>query len=345
MAGRVAEAQQRLDAVLTREPNNLQALGATFQLQLAGQEWAQTEETLGRLRRAGLGQAAADMTEGNLYQAKQQWDKAIAAYERAHAAAPDAPEPLFALLRIDQAQGRQDRAQARLEHALQNDNHPYAHGFLGELLLQKGDTVAANAHFTSATRVNPKWSVPWVHLAMLRFAEKRPSEAQVILTKGLVENPGSQELRMLLATTLTEIGDIDGAMKEYEAILKQNPRSALAANNLASLLADRKGDPKSLDRALALSRDFERQAPNPYFLDTLGWVHLKLGHREEALRVIKLAVEKAPGHPILNYHLGAAYAQSGQSKEARIHLEKALGAGQTFGGIDDARSLLAGLNG
>lgn len=345
MAGRTAEAKQRLEAVLAREPKNLQALGGMLHLQMAGREWTQSEETLGRLRGAGVGPALADMTEGNLYQARQEWDKAVASYERAHAAAPDAPEPLLALTKIDQAQGRQARAQTRLETALRNDAHPYAHGFLGELLVQKGDLAGANDHFIAATRVNPKWTVPWLHLSMLRLSEKRVPEAQVVLTKGLVENPDSQELRLLLATALTETGDVDQAMKEYEAILKRNPRAALAANNLASLLVDRKGDPKSLDRALALSRDFERDAPNPYFLDTLGWVHLKLGHRDEAVRVMKLAVEKAPAHPVLNYHLGAAYAQGGNSKEAKLHLEKALSAGQTFAGIDDARSLLAGLHG
>jgi Flp pilus assembly protein TadD len=60
---------------------------------------------------------------------------------------------------------------------------------------------------------------------------------------------------------------------------------------------------------------------------------------------MQLAVDKAPAHPILNYHLGAAYAQTGRTKEAKAHLHKALSAGQTFAGIDDARSLLARLNG
>lgn len=344
-AGRPAEAKQRLEAVLAREPNNLQALGPLFRLQLAGQEWTKTEQTLGRLRGAGVGQAVADMTEGNLYQARQQWDKAIAAYERALAAAPNAPEPLLVLVQIDQAQGRLTTAQMRLEKVLANDSHPYAHGFMGELLMQKGDPAEANGHFIAATRVNPKWSAPWLHLATLRMAEKRPSDAQAVLVQGLSANPDSEELRMLLATTLTETGEVDQAMREYETILKKAPRAVLAANNLASLLIDRKGDPQSLERALALSREFERHAPHPLFLDTLGWVHLKLGHRDEAFRVMQLAIEKAPEHPVLNYHLGVAYAQAGRTKEAKTYLQKALNSGHAFAGIDDARSLLAGLNG
>jgi tetratricopeptide (TPR) repeat protein len=344
-AGRAVEAKQRVEAVLAREPHNLQALSALFRLQMAGQEWAQTEQTLSRLRGAGADQAVADMTEGGLYQARQEWDKATAAYERALASAPNAPEPLLALVQLDRAQGNVARAQSRLEAALANDRHLYAHGLLGELLLAQGDMAGADTHLMSATRINPQWSMPWFHLATIRIAEKRSADAQVLLKQGLEANPDSGELRMLLATSLTETGEIEQAMREYETILKKTPRAALAANNLASLLVDRKGDPRSLERALTLSRDFERNAPNPFFLDTLGWVHLKLGHRDEAIRVMQLAIGKAPGHPVLNYHLGAAFAQSGRRDEAKAHLQKALSAGHAFPGSDDARALLAELNG
>jgi tetratricopeptide (TPR) repeat protein len=343
--GRTVEARQRVESVLARDPKNLLALSALYRLQMAGQEWSQTEHTLDRLRGAGAGQAAADMAEGALYKAQQQWDKAIAAYERVVAQVPNAPEPLLALIQIDRAQGNVARGQARLERLLADDNHPYAHGFLGEVLLSKGDKDGASAHFVSAMRVNPQWSMPWFHLATIRLVEKRDADAQTLLRQGLQANPDSGELRLLLATSLTESGAVDEAIKEYELMLKKQPGAALAANNLASLLVDRKGDPQSLERALTLSRDFERNAPNPFFLDTLGWVHYKLGHRDEAIRVMQLALEKAPAHPVLNYHLGAAYAQSGRSKEAKMYLQKALGAGQSFSGSDDARALLAGLNG
>lgn len=343
--GRTVEARQRIESVLERDPQNLLALNALYRLQMAGQEWTQTEHTLSRLRGAGAGQAAADMAEGALHQAQQQWDKAIAAYERVLTQIPNAPEPLLALIQIDRAQGNVARGQARLERLLADDRHPYAHGFLGELLLSKGDKDGANTHFVSATRVNPQWSMPWFHLATIRLVEKREADAQTLLKEGLRANPNSSELRLLLATSLTETGAVDDAIKEYESLIKKQPGVTLAANNLASLLIDRKGDPQSLERALTLSRDFERNAPNPFFLDTLGWVHHKLGHRDEALRVMQLAIVKAPAHPVLNYHLGAAYAQSGRTNEAKTYLQKALSAGHTFAGSDDARALLAELNG
>jgi predicted Zn-dependent protease len=114
---------------------------------------------------------------------------------------------------------------------------------------------------------------------------------------------------------------------------------------LASLLADQKGDPQSLDRALVLTKEFEASAPNPYFLDTLGWVHLKLGHQDEALRIIQQAAAKAPDHPVLSYHLGIAHFKAGHTAEAKTHLQKAVASQKTFQGLDDAKSVLAQLQG
>jgi predicted Zn-dependent protease len=114
---------------------------------------------------------------------------------------------------------------------------------------------------------------------------------------------------------------------------------------LAALLADQKGDQKSLERALVLVKNFEITAPNPYFLDTLGWVHHKLGHSGQALRFIQQAATKAPDHPVVNYHLGIAYYKVGQTTEAKTHLQKAIASQKTFQGLEEARSVLAQLQG
>jgi len=94
-----------------------------------------------------------------------------------------------------------------------------------------------------------------------------------------------------------------------------------------------------------LSRDFEKSAPHPLFLDTVGWVRLKMGHVEEALRLIKQAVAKAPDLPILNYHLGAALYQSGRNVEAKTYLAKALKSTEQFQGRREAQQLLARTSG
>jgi Flp pilus assembly protein TadD len=68
-------------------------------------------------------------------------------------------------------------------------------------------------------------------------------------------------------------------------------------------------------------------------------------HHQDALRLVKQATAKAPDHPVLNYHLGVIYAQSGDKKEARVHLTQALQTKQPFPWAEDARALLARIEG
>jgi tetratricopeptide (TPR) repeat protein len=340
--GHSAEARRQIEDLLAVVPKDLGTLGVLLDLQIAGREWGEAEQTLARLREGGADSFSTDVAEGSLAQARQQWDKARAAFERAFASRPDEPTPLFGLVRIELAQKRPDRAEARLRDVLAGSpRHPYAHGMLGEVLLVRGEREQAEREFRDATQAKPDWLTPWIDWTNLKLLQKKPQDAIAVLREGLTANPGGQELRMMLASLLNETGQTDQAIKEYDELLRDNPRMAVAANNLASLLVDRKGDPASLDRALALTRNFEKTTPNPFFLDTLGWVYLKLGQSDEAVRVIRLAAAKAPEHPLINYHLGLAYYKTGDRREAKVYLEKAVRSGKSFAGSDEARTVLA----
>jgi tetratricopeptide (TPR) repeat protein len=345
-SGRFKEARARLEGLLSTNPNNLYILSALLNLQAAEKDWAAAEQTLSKARAAGADRGASDLVEGRLAQARGEWDHARASFERAAARHPEAPELLIALVQLDLQQGKPAQAKARLEQVLaRNPNHPYASGFLGEVALLVGDRAEAERRFREAVQHKPDWVQPWLHLATLKLSDRNRVEAQTLLEQGIQRNLGSQELRLMLATTLSEAGDVDRAIQEYDALLRLNPRVLIAANNLAALLVDQKGDQKSLERALVLTKEFETSAPNPYFLDTLGWVHLKLGHREEAVRMIRQAAVKAPDHPVVNYHLGIAYFKSGQMAEAKTHLQKAVASQKDFPGMDEAKSVLAQLQG
>ena len=70
-----------------------------------------------------------------------------------------------------------------------------------------------------------------------------------------------------------------------------------------------------------------------------------MGHLEDALRIMRQAVVKAPDLPILNYHLGAALYQSGRNVEAKMYLAKALKSTEQFQGRREAQQLLARTSG
>jgi predicted Zn-dependent protease len=345
-SGRVREARERLDPLIARDPANVALLGMMFQLQTHEKDWGQSQETLKKLRTAGADQAAADLAEGHVAFAQQQWEKAEGAYARAAEQRPKAPEPLLALVQLGVKRGQVAQAQSRLEEVLRaHPEHPYAEGFLGELLLMRGDVSAAIPHFETAARLNPKWVTPWVHLARYHYTGKRQAEGDKALLTGLQTSPENEHMRLLLAVSLGAQRRFDEAIGHYETVLRMNPKSMLAANNLAATLVDHKSDRESLERALALSKAFESQTPNPYLLDTLGWAHYKLDHGSDAVRLLKQATALAPDHPMLNYHLGAALSKSGQPGDALAHLKKAVAAGTSFEELEAAKALLAEMAG
>lgn len=341
-SGRHQQARARLNDLLRQRPDDLAALDMLMMVDLVTKSWVEAERTLNRLRAVSKESVIAIMAEGQLRQAQGQLDKASAAYERATALAPNDPEPLLSLVKLDVAQGHADRARTRLDALLAaRPDHLYGHGLLGEMLALSGHPREADAQFREASRVNPKWITPWLGWGGLWLAQKQPDQAIQVIQTGLKANPDSEELHMLLASAYSTQGQIDNAITAYDGALQLNPRNVLAANNLAVLLVDYKGDPPNLQKAFALSRDFEKDVPHPLFLDTLGWVRFKMGQQEEALRLMKDAVAKSPEVPTLNYHLGMAYHQSGKTAEARAYLSKALKSAEAFQGRQEAEQILS----
>ena len=344
--GNVVQAEVQLKEILHDESRDLQSLGMLFGLQLVKQQWDEVEATVERMKEAGADRFSLALAKANAAFSQKQWQEAKNWFEQAAHIRPEDPRALIGLVQVQAKQGLLDEGRKHLEEIVSKDpHHPYAHGLLGEVLMLQDNGIAAEQEFILAQRVKSDWVLPWLNHATLTIANQKLDEAIQILQAGIKDNPDSEELQLLLASSYFELGKIDSSIAQYEAILGKNPKAILAANNLATILTNDKGDPSSLKRALELSQPFEDMNEQPFLLDTLGWVYTKLGRNEEAIRLIREAISKAPDHPALNYHLGLAYHQSGQTKEALTFLSKAVSSGQTFKGEEDAKSLLVELKG
>ena len=345
-SGRYEQARARLDDLLKQRPDDVQALDMLMMLDLMTKNWSKAERTLQRLQAVAKESLPAHMAEGRLHQAQGRFERAVAAYERAAILAPTDPDPLLSLVKLEVAQGHLKQVTLRLEAMIaKQPDHVYAHGLLGEVSMIAGDYSRADAHFDRATTLNPKWLTPWLNWGSLWLGQKRFDQAVLVVKNGLRVNAESEELHMLLASVHSSQGKVDEAMSAYDAALRLNPKNVLAANNFAVLLVDHKGDPQSLQKAFALSRDFEKETPHPLFLDTLGWVRFKMGQQEEGIRLLKHAVTKSPETSILNYHLGMAFFHSGNRAEARSYLSKALKDAEQFEGRQQAEQVLAEIRG
>ena len=74
--------------------------------------------------------------------------------------------------------------------------------------------------------------------------------------------------------------------------------------------------------------------------DTLGWILVGQGQLTRALELLHDAASNAPKSAVIHYHLAVALARSGQNSEAKKELEAAIGTGQKFPELDDAKVML-----
>jgi tetratricopeptide (TPR) repeat protein len=101
-----------------------------------------------------------------------------------------------------------------------------------------------------------------------------------------------------------------------------------ASNNLAHAMLQTGGN---LDVALSLAQTARRGLPDsPSVADTLGWIYYQKGAYQSAIGLLQEALKlqeknnKMPDNPDIHYHLGMAYAKSGQTGLARQQFERVL---------------------
>jgi tetratricopeptide (TPR) repeat protein len=114
----------------------------------------------------------------------------------------------------------------------------------------------------------------------------------------------------------------DQAEQVFRQVLKQDPNNVMTLNYLGYMMAD-KG--MHLEEALTMIKHaVELDPQNGAYLDSLGWVYFKLGNYDEAEDNLRRAAEKTPNDPTIQDHLGELYAKTGKLKLATVHWERAL---------------------
>lgn len=107
----------------------------------------------------------------------------------------------------------------------------------------------------------------------------------------------------------------DGALAQELYIAGMQGGMAMAKNNLAYLWGRQGG---LLEEALCLSAETLVAEPdNPYFLDTYGFILLRLGRAAQAEAYFRKALRLLPDYADALEHLGDAASMAGRAEEAR----------------------------
>ena len=129
------------------------------------------------------------------------------------------------------------------------------------------------------------------------------------------------------AAALERLGRVEESEALFRQLVDQEPNDANAANYLGYMWADRD---VHLEEALDLiARAVSLDPDNSAYLDSLGWVHFRLGDLAEAERWLRRAVDLGGnlGDGTIYCHLGEVLLAGGDRTEARRFLVLGLDMG------------------
>jgi predicted Zn-dependent protease len=338
--GKADQAKRLLADLVRDQPGNVQALDSLFRVSAGTKDYDTARTAADGIVATEPKSPVGYMYQGMLAEESKHTEEALRLYTRSAELQPDALEPLQAETRLLVAANRTPEAMKRLDALIAADaKNAFAPNIKGEVLLEQKDLGGAQAAFRMAIARAPAWWPGYRGLAAAQFAAKDADSAVATLrsAESVVSQPDA--VGMELASYYERTGRPEDAMREYEGIMRRNPQSDVAANNLAMLLVTYAKDAASIDRAKSLAARFA-DSPNPSFLDTYGWVLFKHGEAAASVPVLTRVVSQQPDAPVALYHLGMAQSQAGSSAQALDNLTRAVKSGARFSGLDEAKATL-----
>jgi tetratricopeptide (TPR) repeat protein len=137
--------------------------------------------------------------------------------------------------------------------------------------------------------------------------------------------PARRNFRSIIYGTLGDVNqELDRwnqATEAYSMALRLDRNNHNALNNYAYFLSDRE---ERLDDALEMAeRAISIEPENAAYLDTIGWIHFKMGNYEEALTYIQKAVDTGDASAEVFEHLGDVYSELGDDENAKLWWNRA----------------------
>jgi tetratricopeptide (TPR) repeat protein len=251
---------------------------------------------------SGKDLAIAYSVKGRAFQLKRHYDKAIAAFEAAHAAEPDNPNYINGRGLAYEGKGDDAHAMADYNLVLQmRPNAPLALNNRGTLYMRQGALQSALDDFNAAVNANPN-----LYLARI--------------------NRGH---------ALTINRDYDGALADFAEAERIDP-AAVGHHSLRCLTYTAMGQ---FDKALAdCNSVLEKLPKNQYTLASRGEIYLAKGDLDAALKDFNFVLSLNPNHVRGHLGRGEVFERKHNLEQARADYRSASFALTPFDNYEVARA-------
>ena len=192
-------------------------------------------------------------------------------------------------------------------------------------LADTGQPDKALAEVQALLKGKPEDRDVYITLAQMNTRLKRWDDAQHALDKAeqLSTKPDDKEyVYFLRGSSYERQKKYEQAEEMFRKVLASDPQNSMTLNYLGYMLADRG---VKLDEALGLiKKAVELEPSNGAYMDSLGWAYFRLGKYDQAEQELVKASQRIGTDPTVHDHLGDVYQKTGRLKLAVAHWERAV---------------------
>lgn len=242
--------------------------------------------------------------------------------------APDLGEARLITAQLLQGFGQFDLAEQEFDALRElGDMRPIAELSRIDALTRADRLDDAEKAALSLTAAHPELAQGWIALGDLlrqqdKFAQAIPAYDKALSLIGTKAGEARWFPLYARGIALERSGQFPKAEADFRAALKLRPDSAQVLNYLGYSLVDRG---EKLDEALNLiKRAVELRPDDGYILDSLAWAYYRMGRYDEAVAPMEKAVSAMAGDSLVNDHMGDIYWMAGRHREAEIQWQRAL---------------------
>lgn len=312
---RNAEATQALKDAVQAAPENTDLLFAYGRMLLDGEDLDAARQQFARVVKldpeypGGLYSLALLELETRQYRAGEKHLKQLL---------KQSPENTNAYYYLGYAAYEQGNMAAALDWYLKVESGDYRSQALlraTQIMVDEGDVKGMRDHMRLLRQKNPDQSIDYYLIeGQVLSGAGLHTEAYELYAAAMEYSPNNEDLLYSYALAAEKLSKLEIAEASLRQILARDPDNVRALNALGYTLADRTD---RYEEALTfISKAYMQKPDDPAIIDSMGWVHFRLGDLDKARFYLQQAWEKFQDGEI-GAHFGEVLWVSGERDEAR----------------------------